>query len=193
MSFLMMSDLKIATNRQNAKKSTGPRTDIGKARSALNAIKHGLSAQMSYDSSTQKRINQLVKVFTEGGKYNSGIIALAYEAAEAQVMLMRVKEVRRLAWKEARHDSSITDRGEICFLNEPHLETYLQKKTGMTVKQLKKLTPGLLGPPIETDVERETAIFQLASKKLTELIRYERHAANRRDKAFRNLQKSNLT
>src|SRR5271157_5978747 len=41
----MSSDLKIDANRANAQLSTGPRTEDGKARSAQNARKHGLSAQ----------------------------------------------------------------------------------------------------------------------------------------------------
>ena len=32
-------------NRANAKRSTGPTTELGKSRSKMNALKHGLSAQ----------------------------------------------------------------------------------------------------------------------------------------------------
>lgn len=39
-----VSDRKKAANRANAQKSTGPRTDAGKARASLNAISHGLSS-----------------------------------------------------------------------------------------------------------------------------------------------------
>lgn len=41
----MASDRQIAANRENAKRSTGPRSEAGKARSARNALKHGLSAE----------------------------------------------------------------------------------------------------------------------------------------------------
>ena len=41
-----MASLKqISANRKNAKKSTGPVTDIGKAKVSINDIKHGLYAE----------------------------------------------------------------------------------------------------------------------------------------------------
>jgi hypothetical protein len=41
----MASKEQIEANRANSKRSTGPRTPIGKSRSSLNAVKHGLSAR----------------------------------------------------------------------------------------------------------------------------------------------------
>jgi hypothetical protein len=41
----MASERQIAANRQNAKYSTGPRTEYGKRRSRQNAIRHGLTAE----------------------------------------------------------------------------------------------------------------------------------------------------
>jgi hypothetical protein len=40
-----VSERKLGTNRENAKRSTGPRTLEGKARSRFNALKHGLLAK----------------------------------------------------------------------------------------------------------------------------------------------------
>ena len=41
----MMSEAKLAANRQNALKSTGPKTAEGKVRSSANALSHGLTAK----------------------------------------------------------------------------------------------------------------------------------------------------
>jgi hypothetical protein len=41
----MATEKQIAANRQNAKHSTGPRTDNGKRRSRRNAMRHGLTAE----------------------------------------------------------------------------------------------------------------------------------------------------
>jgi len=41
----MASDRQIEANRNNARRSTGPRTPLGKARASLNAVRHGLSAR----------------------------------------------------------------------------------------------------------------------------------------------------
>ena len=41
----MATGAQIRANRKNAKRSTGPRTQVGKSRSSRNSIRHGLLAQ----------------------------------------------------------------------------------------------------------------------------------------------------
>ncbi len=47
---LSVSERKAAANRANAQRSTGPRTPDGKARSSLNALRHGILAKAAYNA-----------------------------------------------------------------------------------------------------------------------------------------------
>jgi len=178
----MTSNLKFKSNRRNAKKSTGPKTNAGKMKSAVNAISHGLSAQPVFDKETQEKIENLATSFTNGETNNPQVVTLAREAAEAQVMVERVKDARRLVWAEACRDRSI---GTLTIFNDRSMEPHIHNNIGMPVGDLKQIMPFALIAAFESDIEREAAILKVVSGKLSKLIRFERRTANQRDKALR--------
>ena len=45
----MTSERKTISNRKNAQKSTGPRTELGRLRSRRNALRHGLAIAIASD------------------------------------------------------------------------------------------------------------------------------------------------
>ena len=89
----MTSEAKIAANRRNAQRSTGPRTAPAKARVRRNALRHGLAALVVGDQA----------VATEVGRVAAAICGPEQEpldreqsliVAEAQVTLKRVRRAR---------------------------------------------------------------------------------------------------
>ena len=44
-----MNDNRVAANRRNALRSTGPKSEAGKKRSRLNAVKHGVYSKIIID------------------------------------------------------------------------------------------------------------------------------------------------
>jgi hypothetical protein len=96
----MTSTRKTKANRANARASTGPRTEQGKARSALNACSHGLSLSVTSNSVLTEQVDILAREFS-GRSSDPEIGELAHDVAEAQIDLVRIR------W--ARHDLLVRD------------------------------------------------------------------------------------
>ena len=184
----MTSPRKHAANRRNARKSTGPRSQPGKARAALNAVTHGLSGRPVFDATSQKAVETLARAFAGEDAGHPRVLELACQAAEAQIQFARVKEARSRVWEEAGREPVITKRGILFHLNNPDNARRFHEQFGSPVGDYKKLLPNHFKAPFETDLERDMAVFELASKRLFRLVRYERRAANMRDKALRELE-----
>ena len=89
----MTSERKIAANRNNAKKSTGPRSEGGRAVSRYNAVRHGLAASIGNESPSGGEMEDLAKVLSSAGGLQ-GVGGVAREAAEAQLDLLRIRKIR---------------------------------------------------------------------------------------------------
>jgi hypothetical protein len=51
----MASQKQLRANRENAKKSTGPKTATGRAKSSRNAFRHGLSRPLALNAETAEK------------------------------------------------------------------------------------------------------------------------------------------
>lgn len=89
----MASEKQIAANRANAKRSTGPKTELGKSRSSQNAFRHGLSISNQQDELTLRKIDMLRRVFAGGSEVHEQLSA-ATAMAHAQVVLLRIEKIR---------------------------------------------------------------------------------------------------
>jgi hypothetical protein len=109
------SEVQIAANRQNAKRSTGPRTVEGKHRSAQNATKHGLTAEaVLLPGEDREQLHALLELMRlEFGPFNP----LQQEQARRATFLMwRLRRVPALeiaifnwASRHSQHNYQNTD------------------------------------------------------------------------------------
>lgn len=91
----MTSDRQIAANRNNARKSTGPRSEAGREVSRRNARRHGLAIDIGTDPEFHDDIEKLAKVLSRPGGMQK-VSELAREAAAAELDLLRIRKIR--AW-----------------------------------------------------------------------------------------------
>jgi hypothetical protein len=89
----MTSERKIAANRNNAKKSTGPRSEVGRSVSRHNALRHGLAVSIGNDSALGGDVEDLAKALSSASGLQ-GISGVAREAAQAQLDLSRIRKIR---------------------------------------------------------------------------------------------------
>jgi len=86
----MASERQIAANRQNARRSTGPRTRAGKRRSSGNALTHGLSSIAAGGSA---EVEALARCLV-GHDADPDRVELARDVARAHLDLLRLREVQ---------------------------------------------------------------------------------------------------
>ena len=102
----MTSPRKIKANRANARASTGPKTAPGRARTARNGLRHGLSVPVVSDPVLSDQVEALARAIA--GPAAAALLDLARRIAEAEIDLRRVREARHQllnrAWRDPGYE-----------------------------------------------------------------------------------------
>ncbi len=104
----MTSDRKIAANRNNAKKSTGPRSNAGREASRRNALRHGLAVAIGSDPAFHEDIEKLAKLLTSSSGMQK-VSEFARAAAEAEHDLLRIRKIRASLFETYFGDTTAPD------------------------------------------------------------------------------------
>jgi hypothetical protein len=173
----MATERQIAANRQNARKSTGPRSRAGKRRSSRNSYRHGFSYGVAAAAEFAKHVEALAQKIAGRGA-DAVTLEIARSIARAELDLVQIRHVKV---------ALIAQMSEFGELEGPN-----PLRTGRDVMRfLTSIDRGLplsLSVPVppmmpSSEPERSAEAVRRALPELVKLDRYERRATARRDRA----------
>jgi hypothetical protein len=179
----MTTALQVAANRRNARNSTGPKSRIGKARTASNARRHGLASSIWSEPVLANATEALARELA-GPSASPELQSLAREAAAAHIAVDRVQRMRH--------------RLMVQQLEPPILIPTTSRAARQHVRDLIELderwSQGLYVPwrlrtagRIPEGAEKFALAIANLARRLAALERYERRTMSRRKRAFRKL------
>jgi hypothetical protein len=182
----MTTARQIEANRANARSSTGPRTDKGKARASRSALRHGLSIPVLADPGLSKKVEDLALKIA-GENASPALLEFARAIAEAQIDLDRVRAARHeLIAREPGGADLVRPKGTFQTWPCMRYETRSSIKWRYSQEDFIKLAFKQLADARRTD-PAERFVVELSDLVLTlgSLDRYERRARSRRNSATR--------
>lgn len=185
----MVSQRRLGANRENAKKSTGPRTTAGQKRASRNSFRHGLSVPLR-SADFIKRLDKLARRIA-GKDAGAIVLNIAYSIAEAHLELVRVRQTKTAAINYIHGYGALRSSLPV----DPDFVAKLSRliETAGLIKELGYLIPPLLPPMPEREPERTAEAMRRAIPKLVKLDRYEDRALARRTRAIEQLFQYNNT
>jgi hypothetical protein len=172
-------------NHANARASTGPKSKPGKARSAQNALRHGLTISVWSEPALAPQA-EAIALRIVGSNAEAKALGWARRIAEAQVDLNRVRSLRRQAiarmLSDPRSDSPFGPMQQIRLINR-----FLDRveRDTVTAADIDTMNEVLHPNSLEGDAKLEKILIERYAE-LTRLDRYERRALSRRKTAIRN-------
>ena len=89
----MSSDRRLAANRENARKSSGPKSGTGKRTSAQNSLRHGLAIPVRNIAALRGDTEKLALSIARASGQQT-ISEFSRQAAEAELDLLRIRKCR---------------------------------------------------------------------------------------------------
>jgi hypothetical protein len=138
---MIVSEARLAANRRNALRSTGPKTEEGKQRSRANALKHGLCASVVVAEDAkivQQRASDWFDALKPQNEYQSWLVD------EIAIISLRIDRCERM---ERRSRDVKAMRAELCWEDDRRLDAVklggmLPKQPAEVVEELRRTPQG---------------------------------------------------
>jgi hypothetical protein len=178
----MATERQIVANRQNARKSTGPRSHAGRKRASRNSYRHGLCSGVAAAAECAKHVEALAQKIAGRGP-DAVTIEIARSVARAEFELAQIRRVK------VALIARMSEFGEFEVWRISIKEEI--RRCGRALKRgdpIFALSPALSAPEMPSvESERTAEAVRRALPELVKLDRYERRASARRDRASRQI------